>query len=51
LEGAGFLSLAAALLSAGYLWWRPPAPSTGGFLLGLAVVLLLDRTFRRASDR
>ncbi len=55
-EGVGFLSLAAALLSAGYRWWRTsvPWPSTAGFLLGrllgLAAVLLLGRAFRRASD-
>jgi len=55
-EGVGFLGLAAAALSAGYRWWRAPAPwpLTAGFvlgwLLGLTVVVMLDRAFRRASD-
>ncbi len=55
-EGVGFLSLAAALLSAGYRWWRTsvPWPLTAGFLLGwllgFGVVLLLGQAFRRASD-
>jgi hypothetical protein len=55
-EGVGFLALAAAGLAGGYRWWAsaPPWPLAAGFvagwLLGVAVVVLLHRAFERASD-